>query len=306
VRLAEPAQRGLVIDWRTSVVWSQIMLLTFVGLTFDLRCDDDTRRRLEHEWPEFLARELSTSPNVIVDARRVEALDEPVESTDVVVARTGSSWCFQRRDFTLHWSPSSREGTLSYTRPFSLTAALRVLLAMALRSEGGVLFHASSVRVADEALVFPGVSGYGKTTVATLAAPRGVLSDEITGVRIEGDRIMVHPTPFWGDMPRTRAADAAPLQAIVLLERGAPPSLGPAVSGVALATLLEAALLFDTEVAGREDKSALVDLLGHIVARAPCRRLRYALPANPWELLDGGDARTNGRTDEERSMSATN
>ncbi len=263
------------------------MRLTFVGLTFDVRCDEDTRRRLEAEWPEFLA-ERSSEPDVVVEARHVPTLVPPVREMDVVAERTGSEFRFLRRDFDFHWSSSSRVADVSYARPFSLVAVLRILLALALRNARGALFHSASVRVGGEALLFPGVSGAGKTTVATLAAPRGVLSDEITGVSIEGDRIMVHPTPFWGDMPRTRAAASAPLQAIVLLERGAPPSLAPAAPEEVLAALLEAVLVFDADVVQREEKAALVHLLSGIVARSQCRQLTYALPANPWELLDHG------------------
>jgi len=266
------------------------MLLDLVGLLFELRCDEETRDRLTREWPEFLARESERAPDVIVDARRVEALAEPVDSIEVIAERAGSDWRFMRRDFDLLWSPSRRTAKVSFRRGFSLTAALRTLLTMALRTAQGVLLHASSVRVGDAAVVFPGVSGTGKTTIAELGAPRGVLSDEITGVRIHGEAVVVHPTPFWGDMPRTRAADSAPLRALVFLERGGPPSIGPADPASVIATLLETVLLFNAQAASRDDKAEVVRLLTNIAMRSRCRRLIYALPANPWALLDDSTA----------------
>src|SRR6202020_755692 len=87
----------------------------------------------------------------------------------------------------------------------------------ALLERGGLLLHASSVLSKGRAYAFVGPSGAGKTTMARLAAPRPVLSDEVTALRpsaSSGAPFDCFPTPFWGDMVRERAGPPAPLALI--------------------------------------------------------------------------------------------
>ncbi|MCU0290572.1 MAG: hypothetical protein MUF10_01065 [Thermoanaerobaculaceae bacterium] len=61
---------------------------------------------------------------------------------------------------------------------------LRLAVAYSLLHAGGLLFHAACVVDGDEAVVFPGLSGAGKSTTSRLSAAEGrmVLSDDIVGV----------------------------------------------------------------------------------------------------------------------------
>ena len=251
------------------------------------------RRRLEHEWPEFLARVPSLGPNVVVDARPVAALDAPVESTEVVVTRTGSDSCFQRRDFILHWSPSSRAAKLSYTRPFSLSAGLRVLLAMALRSEGGVLFHASSVRVADEA---PWRFGYRESRRCD---PRGSTRRALgrDHRREDGDESSCTRPILGGHAADARGrrgtiqgdcASRAWCAAVAWARRTGRRARDAARSRAPLRRRGRWA---------REEKAALFALVNQIVARSPCRRATLRVTANPWGAASTRAARLQGWAD---------
>ena len=242
---------------------------------------------LRASWDEFLQTEAPAPVDAILDARPAASIPEPRSETEVTVVGDGRRTRMARGDFEVILDRDASRATLRYTEGLpSLSAAIRVFVAVLLRDLQGALVHASSVRVGagDEALIFPGISGTGKTTVAALGAPRGVLSDEITGLRVRGDDVFVHPTPFWGDMPRVRAAPSAKLRAVVLLKRGGAPRLDTAPAYEGLAALLEGALLFGD--ASADDKRALYDNLRGVVSRVPCHRLRYDSPSNPWHLLD--------------------
>jgi hypothetical protein len=87
--------------------------------------------------------------------------------------------------------------------PFALDCVLRVLYATLLPRMGGMLIHGCGLRHAAVGVIFPGLSGAGKTTLARKAPDSDdVLSDEIVAVRELDDGWRVFGTPFWGDFAR--------------------------------------------------------------------------------------------------------
>jgi hypothetical protein len=263
--------------------------LDLVGLRIDLTGSDEaTASLLRKNWAEFVADAPVGRADLHIEAISDEAvLMDEGPAPEPEIRHTLGRWDFLRRDFKASWD--SRTGAVAVRYAVTLasfSSFLRVLLAIVLREHGGILLHAASVLAADGVVLFPGVSGTGKSTVAGLAAPRGVLSDEISALRPSGaDGVRAFPTPFWGDLERARAAKAAPLARIVLLTRGVEtPSLAPAPRAEASAALLEGALYFD--VLSTDEKRAFVSSIHELASRVPCFRIRFDLPSNPWPLLD--------------------
>ncbi len=73
---------------------------------------------------------------------------------------------------------------------------LRVALAHLLLPRGGFLLHAASVVTGRGAVVAFGPSGAGKTTLASLAGARPVISDDLVAIRRGPAGLVVIPTPF--------------------------------------------------------------------------------------------------------------
>jgi hypothetical protein len=263
--------------------------LDLVGLKIDLAASDEaTVAMLREAWSEFVVATPVGRADIQLRAIADESvIDETGPVPEPEVRRSGARWELVRRDFAATWDTDTSVVELRYAATIhSFSSFLRVLLSIVLRGHGGILLHAASVMAEGGVFLFPGVSGTGKSTVAGLGAPRGVLSDEISAIRptAEGG-VRAFPTPFWGDLVRTRAADAAPLARIVLLTRGVKaPSIAPAPRAEASAALLEGALYFD-ELSAAE-KRVFVAAIHELAARVPCYRLRFDLPANPWTLLD--------------------
>ena len=176
--------------------------------------------------------------------------------------------------------------------PFpALNSFLRIICSYALLERGGVLLHASSVVSNGRAFAFVGPSGAGKTTMARLAAPRAVLSDEVTAVRPRGSRPATEPafdcfpTPFWGDMVRERAGSAAPLAFIgfpVHADSGEA-RLREATPDDAFSRLLHGVFAFDLS---RNEKASVLEAAAAIVRAVPCAHVEYPLDRPPWDLLD--------------------
>ena len=99
---------------------------------------------------------------------------------------------------------------------------LRFLAAYSLLSQGGFLLHSSCAVYRDQAYLFIGRSGAGKTTIATMALDAGmsVLSDDMNAI-VPGSPPTVHKLPFAGTLgPTMTASGCYPLRAICWLHKG--------------------------------------------------------------------------------------
>ena len=94
---------------------------------------------------------------------------------------------------TLNWPEYSIVG---------LDCFLRVCYSLLAVQNESLLLHCAAVVRDGRGLVFPGVSGSGKSTVAGLCRDAGclVLSDEMALIRRAGSVWHVHGTPFHGDL----------------------------------------------------------------------------------------------------------
>jgi ABC-type Mn2+/Zn2+ transport system ATPase subunit len=111
---------------------------------------------------------------------------------------------------------------------------VRVLLVVELASRGGVLLHASSTVEGGGAYAFFGASGAGKSTLA-----RGfsaLLSDEIACVDGEG---RAHRAPFTGERMPPPQPFAAPVRALIAIERGSTLALRSIASSEAVRRVLQ-------------------------------------------------------------------
>ncbi|HEX3698007.1 MAG TPA: hypothetical protein VH374_21720 [Polyangia bacterium] len=140
--------------------------------------------------------------------------------------------------------------------PFALDSLLRVLWSTFLSLEGGALIHSCGLRQGDGALVFPGVSEAGKTTLARkMDDPDDVLSDEMVALRKDDDgQWRAHGTPFWGDFQRGGISLRSwPLRGVGFLKQGDAVGAAPLTSAEATLRLLECFVCFqsDAETARR-------------------------------------------------------
>jgi hypothetical protein len=258
------------------------------GLRFRLGdVDAPTRRYFDSTMAE-LAVVAEGDADVLLAAERVSESPCPEAAGRAVqVSRhVGDAVIFARRwDFLGSWTEELREARCRYLgKPDSLLAFLRIVCSFALIERSGVLFHASSVVSGGRAFAFAGPSGAGKTTLSRLAAPRPVLSDEVTAVVMtpDGD-FTCHPTPFWGDLTRERLGPPAPLALFGFPGRASTASLRPVRPAEAFSRLLESTIAFDLV---RREKLLVLDVVGALARVVPCAHVVFALNDSPWEILD--------------------
>lgn len=181
---------------------------------------------------------------------------------------------------------------VSHGDPFAIGAlenVLRVLTAYRLAEQGGALLHSAAVRHGgDGALLFPGRSGAGKTTLCTKSREEGreVLSDELNAVfpGPAGPRIVA--LPFAGDYGPAAPGEERSLSAVVDLRKGAPGErahLAPLPRARAIAQLFARAPFVNGDPYRRD---RLFTNLERLFAEVPLKTLTFSLEEPVWPALE--------------------
>jgi hypothetical protein len=200
----------------------------------------------------------------------------------------------RRWDFQVRLAGRSSRGRLVYAgqgrceaSPFAIDCVLRVLFATLLPRAGGMLIHGCGLRHAAIGVVFPGVSGAGKTTLARKAPDADdVLSDEIVAVRRLDDGWRVFGTPFWGDFARGGISMRSwPLRTVGFLNQAREVAMTPITSSDATLRLLGCFLSFATDRASVERSLAVAVQLCEEVRSVEANLTRTAPTATVFRRL---------------------
>jgi hypothetical protein len=214
--------------------------------------------------------------------------DVPVSDDEaddnVTVTKTEGIWKLRRGDFLAEWDPAACRGHIRQSiNPYSIDAVLRIVHSLVLAPRGGVLLHAASGILNGRAFLFSGVSGAGKTTMASLAPPDAtLLTDEISYIRNEGGVYYAYGTPFAGELAKPGENVRAPIGAIYLLAQGPENRIDPVSGADATRALMRNILFFasDPELTG-----AIFDTACHLVEHVPVRRLTFFPDARVWDIV---------------------
>ena len=193
---------------------------------------------------------------------------------------------FQRSDFAGCLDLNARRGRAVFEKnaePFAVESFLRVGYSLLAVEYGGLLLHSAGVLRDGHGYIFPGRSGTGKSTIASLATPtETVLSDEMVVVRKGGDGYLVYGTPFYGTSSSAEHNIAAPLQAAFLPVKDQAVYLKQARQAQALSKLLASVLFFGQEPALNR---RLMDIGADIVALVPFYELHFRRDGSFWECI---------------------
>jgi hypothetical protein len=203
---------------------------------------------------------------------------------DIRVLRAGGRWRLERGDFCAEWDPATGRGRVRQSaNPYAIDAVLRIVHTLVLAKKGGLLMHAASAIRNNEAFVFAGVSGAGKTTLARMApADVHLLSDEISYVRREDGGYWAYGTPFAGELAKSGENMRAPLAAIYLLVQGRENRIAPIGSADAARGILTNTLFFARDV---ELVQAVFMAALDLAQSVPVSILTFVREPNVWELI---------------------
>ncbi|MGA8104272.1 MAG: hypothetical protein WB869_19075, partial [Candidatus Acidiferrales bacterium] len=206
------------------------------------------------------------------------------QDQEVEVVFDAGKWSFARGDFHAEWNPAAGCGRIRQTaNPYSIDAVMRILHTLLLAREGGFLLHASSASVGGRAVLFAGVSGAGKTTMARLAPPSAtLLTDEVSYVRKLPEGYFAYGTPFVGELNTPGENVKVPVGVLYLLKQGPVNQIETVPEQVAIRALLESILFFARDP---ELVKLVFETAAEFVRRIPVRRLTFLPDARVWEMV---------------------
>ncbi|HEY7096881.1 MAG TPA: hypothetical protein VH437_09160 [Terriglobales bacterium] len=253
------------------------------GVPILLRTENaEFRELLAARYTGFVGR--SCHPSFTLDVELVPPTPEMASDEDVQVGFSNGQWQLRRGDFQAQWDPLAKTGWVRQTpNPYSIDSVLRILHSLVLAKEGGFLLHAAGAIRNGSAFLFSGVSGAGKTTIASLA-PSDVmlLTDEISYIRKTGEDYMACGTPFAGELARVGENCSARIKTVYLLAQGPQNKIQPVPVSEAARCLLRNILFF------AEDRD-LVELVFRsaceFVEKVPVRRLTFMPDEGVWDLI---------------------
>ncbi len=161
----------------------------------------------------------------------------------------------------------------------------RLLVAHRLLERGGVLLHSAAVVDSDEACLFIGQSGAGKSTISRLSLQSGrrVLSDDINALTTAGGVTMVEKLPFAGELGQTSVrSECVPARLIARLRQGSVNSIRPLGRAEALAALVACSPYINSDPY-RIDR--LGTLLEQLLETIPAVELTFSLDGEFWSCL---------------------
>jgi len=178
-----------------------------------------------------------------------------------------------RRVAGVHLALPNRRGAPPVMAPHPFTFPTLHLLVMAALSSGrGIILHGCGLIDRGRGLVFTGSSGAGKSTMARLWEGQGVfLNDERVILTKPDGHYIVHGTPWHGEMDRYSSA-GGPLSAVFLLKQAEKNEVRSLSEASAVREISRHALLPYWD---REDLDASLGFLAGLVAKVPCRELRF-------------------------------
>ncbi len=153
---------------------------------------------------------------------------------------------------------------------FRFVAAHRTL------DQGGVVLHSAGLVFEEQAFIFVGRSGAGKTTLTRKAHKKGakVLSDDINILLPSQIGYRAHAVPFSGEFGRTLShqggRESFPVASIVLLQQGDQLSAQSITTSAAMAKLLVGSPFVNND---EHESQALFDALTSVTTQVPIIRL---------------------------------
>jgi hypothetical protein len=204
---------------------------------------------------------------------------------DLRVSYESGGWTMRRGDFLAYFDPAGERGTVRQSaNPYSIDSVIRIIHSLVLaQNRAGFLLHSASAIREGRALLFSGVSGAGKTTIARLAPPdAALLTDEISYVRRLDSGYYAFGTPFAGELGTAGHNVAAPIGALYFLAKGPHHRIRPLLPSLAAQKLLRNVLFFG------EDRTLVETLFGltcDFIARVPVFELTFKPEPAVWELI---------------------
>jgi hypothetical protein len=182
-------------------------------------------------------------------------------------------------------SESGAPEEVATVNPFEYPLDELLIVNILARRRLGVIVHACGIREQGQGLLFCGVSGAGKSTIARLWEKTEVtlLSDDRIIIRRAAGRLWMHGTPWHGDA-RISSAEKAPLSRLYFLRHAPRNYTQPLSAPQATAALMVRCF---PPFHDRNGMDFSLELLAQIASEIPCFELGFVPDASVVDFVRG-------------------
>jgi hypothetical protein len=180
------------------------------------------------------------------------------------------------------------KGNVTIGRTWAMNALanfLKNVVSYLVLSHGGLMLHSAGLVRDNEAYVFFGPSGIGKSTVAKVSTDCMILSDELIAVRPSSQGYRAYGTPSWSEdiAYEKRAANrGVPLKALFKLVQDTNVYIKELPYGHALADILTV----PHYVNKGQDMEKIMQSFCSLVLKVPCYELHFLPDNSLWRCID--------------------
>ncbi|RAV16094.1 hypothetical protein [Paenibacillus contaminans] len=219
--------------------------------------------------------------DLVVDAEL--GYGEPSPDYAVTITTEGSTIIYNRLDYRIETDASYRTANIVAYNELSLKHAfMNLYCAYIVHIGWGLMIHSSCVIEDGQAYLFAGQSGAGKSTVAKLSAPRPLLSDEASLVKITPDGILVYDSPFRSELMSMYEGRICRLGGIHLLIQSSQVERKQIRSSEGIMHLLDKVFFWAHDA---KETSKVLGMLREMVVTVPVYELHFQKNNTFWEKI---------------------
>lgn len=228
-----------------------------------------------------LIRDVETRPNLTITIN--DGFGVPYMNFDVKITIKEDHITYKRADYLIEVDSVYQTARVSVHDELALKHALMNLYSSFIVFHNwGLLVHSSCALEKGQAHIFSGQSGAGKSTAAKLSAPRELLSDEATILKISETGITVFDSPFRSELGSNGFKGSRLLASIQLLHQAQQNSRVKLKRTDALLHLIDKVFYWPHD---SDETSRIMGLLKLLVINVPVYNLYFQKNNTFWELI---------------------
>lgn len=214
---------------------------------------------------------------------REQGYGEPFQNYDVAITENENGKMYKRADYCIEINSAFTDVNVYAHNPFALKhAMLNIYSAYIVQQNWGLLMHSSCVVDDEEARIFTGHSGAGKSTAAKLSEPRPLLSDEASILCITEEGVTIYHSPFRSELIGRAEKDVYPLKDIHLLYQATMNKQVPMTSLKAYLALIDKVFYWTNNP---DEMAKVMRLLKQLTTHVPVYELYFEKNPSFWEVM---------------------
>ncbi|MFV2047234.1 hypothetical protein KDJ21_013575 [Metabacillus litoralis] len=207
----------------------------------------------------------------------------PFENCIVTITKTEEYISYKRADYLIRVDHLYRNAMIWVHDELALKHALMNLYSsFIVYHNWGILLHSSCVIDNDNAHIFSGHSGAGKSTAARLSSPRELLSDEASIIKISPDSVTVFDSPFRSELNSKCINTSFELGSIQLLHQSLKNKREQIQKSNSMLHLMDKVFYWDDSP---KETTKIFHLLHYLVHQVPIYDLHFQKNNTFWEMI---------------------